>query len=83
MRNSGVKRLFAITMISFLLFWTAGPSIILATFITPGTPIAPGTAIKPGDPISGGQFIAPGEVLTPGDSYLPGQPGYGNIPSVS
>lgn len=83
MRKSGVKRLFAITMISFLLFWTAGPSIMLATFITPGTPIAPGTAIKPGDPISGGQFIAPGEVLTPGESFLPGQPGYGNIPSVS
>ncbi len=83
MRKNLWKKLFASSLIAFLLFWTAVPSIMLATFITPGTPIAPGTAIKPGDPISGGQFIAPGEVLTPGDSYLPGQPGYGNIPSVS
>ena len=77
------KKLFAINLIAFLLFWTAGPSIVLASFISPGKPITPGTAITPGSPITGGQFIAPGEVLTPGESFVPGQPGSGDIPSVS
>ncbi len=77
------KKLFAINLIAFLLFWTAGPSIVLASFISPGKPITPGTPITPGSPITGGQFIAPGEVLTPGESYVPGQPGSSDIPSVS
>ncbi|MFX3673028.1 MAG: hypothetical protein ACE3JQ_01090 [Paenisporosarcina sp.] len=83
MIKSRLKKLFAINLIAFLLFWTAGPSVVLASFLSPGTPITPGTAITPGSPITGGQFIAPGEILTPGKSYLPGQPGTGNIPTVS
>jgi len=83
MKKTIWKKFFAIGMISFLLFWTAGPSVILASFISPGTPITPGSAITGGSPITGGQFIAPGDVGAPGKSYLPGQTVTGGNPPVS
>lgn len=45
MKRKRWKKLFAINLIAFLLFWTAGPSIALASFISPGKLITPGTSI--------------------------------------
>ncbi|WP_075618565.1 hypothetical protein [Paenisporosarcina indica] len=82
MKKTIFKKFFAVSMISFLLFWTAGPSVILANF-TPGKAITPGSAITGGSPFPGGQFIAPGDFGAQGQSYLPGQPGSNGIPSMS
>ena len=68
------NKAFAIGLIVLMLFWSALPSIAMATFITPGKPITPGTAITPGEPIQGGSFIVPGEPIVPGKSIDPGTP---------
>ncbi|QCR31541.1 hypothetical protein [Lysinibacillus sp. SGAir0095] len=72
MKGSNFRRVFAIFMIAFMLFWSALPSISMAFFITPGNAITPGEAITGGKPITGGQFIIPGQVITPGNPYQGG-----------
>ncbi|HWK21898.1 MAG TPA: hypothetical protein VNS08_02600 [Ureibacillus sp.] len=72
MKRKHSRKIFAIFMIAFLLFWSALPSISMAFFITPGKPITPGQAITGGQPITGGQFILPGDPIQGGEAYNAG-----------
>ena len=72
MNRGNFRKIFAIFMIAFMLFWSSLPSITMAFFITPGNAIKPGEAIKGGQPITGGQFIIPGEPISGGNAYQGG-----------
>jgi hypothetical protein len=69
-------------MIAFILFWIAGPSIMLASLISPGTPIKPFCHNRRGLNY-GWTVIVPGEVIAPGEEIAPGQEVQGGNSSVS